>query len=248
MSCGFELDQTRPGSRPLGLPFAPWAKREIASITVASVIGGGAGLAIAWLDGLPGGYVITAAFALLFAFSLFFFRDPRREIPKGEETLLAPADGTVTDVQEVDEIEYLGGRGLRVGIFMSLFDVHVNRVPDDGEVRFVRHRDGEKGNVMFERAWERNENVLIGMKGRRGPFAVRLVAGAVARRIAYDVKAGDEVERGKRMGMVKFGSRAEVIVPVDGGWKPVVAKGQKVKAGRSALFARENESGGEGKP
>jgi phosphatidylserine decarboxylase len=148
-------------------------------------------------------------------------------------------------VTEVEEGEFLKGRALRVGVFMSLFDVHVNRIPGDGEVHFLRHRNGGWGNVMFEEAWEKNENILIGLKGKRGPLAVRLVAGAVARRIALDLKQGDMVVRGKRMGMVKFGSRAEVIVPLDGGWKPLVSKGQKVKAGRSALFGREENTGEE---
>ena len=189
---------------------------------------------------------MTAAFAFLFLFTLYFFRDPWRAVPKGEDTLLAPADGTVTDVRVVEEEEYLKGRAHRVGVFMSLFNVHVNRVPDDGEVRFLRHRNGEWGNVLFEKAWERNENLLIGFEGRDGPVAVRLVAGAVARRIASDLEAGDRVERGKRMGMVKFGSRAEVLVPVDAGWKPLVREGQKVKAGRSALFGRDPAPAGKG--
>jgi phosphatidylserine decarboxylase len=225
--------------RILGLPLAPWAKREIGLSGLAFLVGGGSGLAIAWLDGLPGGYAVTAAFGCLFLFTLLFFRDPGRVPPPGNGDLLAPADGRVTDVQEVEEREYLGGRAVRVGIFMSLFDVHVNRTPCDGEVRFVRHRDGEFGNVLFREAWEKNENVLIGLESGDGPLAVRLVAGAVARRIECPLKTGARVERGRRIGMVKFGSRAEVIVPAGGGWKPVAEKGQKVKAGLSPLFVRQ---------
>ncbi|MHC4600623.1 MAG: phosphatidylserine decarboxylase [Planctomycetota bacterium] len=239
MDCGFHFEREAPPWRPLGLPFAPWARREISLMGVAALLGGASGLAIAWLDGVAAGYAVAAAFACLFLFTLFFFRDPWRAVPKGENTLLAPADGRVTDVRVVEEDAFLKGRAHRVGVFMSLFDVHVNRVPDDGEVRFLHHRDGESGNVLFEKAWERNENLLIGFEGRRGPLAVRLVAGAVANRIASDLETGDRVERGGRMGMVKFGSRAEVLVPVEAGWRPLVQEGQKVKAGRSALFGRD---------
>jgi len=93
-----------------------------------------------------------------------------------------------------------------------------------------------------EKAWERNENLLIGLEGDHGPLAVRLVAGAIARRIECELEPGVCVERGSRIGMVKFGSRAEVIVPLSNGWRPVVAKGQKVKAGVTALFVRDEET------
>jgi phosphatidylserine decarboxylase len=244
MDCGFTFEPRPKGGAVWGLPFAPWARREIAMVGVAFLVGGGAGLGIAWLDGLPGGYAVTGAFALMFAFTLFFFRDPWRATPPGKEDLLAPADGVVTDVEEVDETEYLGGKARRVGIFMSVFDVHVNRTPVTGEVRYLRHKDGEYGNVLFERAWARNENILIGLKGDRGPVAVRLVAGAVARRIVCAVKPGDAVERGRRIGMVKFGSRAEVLVPAAAGWKPAVEVGRKVKAGVTPLWVWEGEAPG----
>ncbi|GEM_PF-321777 len=238
IACGFYFDREGAEKRLLGLPLAPWAKREILLAGLASIVGGGAGLAIALLDGLPGGWVATAAFAAFLAFSLFFFRNPARLAPEGT-ALLSPADGRVTDVHEVDEPDFFKGRVLRVGVFMSLFDVHVNRAPGEGRVLFSRHRDGAHGNVMRRDAWERNENVLLGLGTDRGPVGVRLVAGAVARRIVVDRKPGDRVIRGGALGMVKFGSRAELMVPAEAGWKALVREGDRVKGGVTPLMEKE---------
>lgn len=243
MDCGFTFDAEEPGRpRPLGLPLAPWGARELVQMGVACGLGAAAGLGISWLDGVPAGYALTAGFAALFAFGLFFFRDPRRAVPAGGG-LLAPADGRVTDVREVEEPEFLGGRALRVGIFMSVFDVHVNRAPCAGRVRFLRHREGAFRNVLFEAAWEKNENVLLGLEAEGGPVAVRLVAGAIARRIVLDPRPGSWVARGERMGMVKFGSRAELLVPAGAGWRAAVSPGTAVKGGLTPLLVREDGGG-----
>lgn len=242
IDCGFYFEAEGAEKRLFDLPLAPWASRELGLSFLAFAVGAGAGLAVARIDGLPAGYLLVAAFAAAFAFALFFFRNPRRApFPGTEAELLAPADGRVTDVTAVEEPEFLGGPAVRVGIFMSLFDVHVNRAPATGRLAFFRHRDGTHGNVLFEGAWEKNENVLAGLETAQGPVAFRLTAGAVARRIAFDPAPGAKIRRGHAVGMVKFGSRAEVLVPAEAGWVPAVAPGTRVKAGRTVLFVPEAE-------
>jgi phosphatidylserine decarboxylase len=238
IDCGFRFPSSPVDGTGFKVPFSPWARGEIAVTGLASIAGAGSGLAIALVDGFPAGYALAGAFGLFFLFALFFFRDPRRAPPEGTAGLVAPADGRVTDVSEVDEPEYLGGKALRVGIFMSLLDVHVNRSPGAGELRFLRRREGTFEDVRRPEAWERNENALLGFRGEEGPMAVRLVAGAVARRIALGKAPGAKVRRGERIGMVKFGSRAEVLVPADGGWKAAAKAGDRVKAGVTVLMVR----------
>jgi phosphatidylserine decarboxylase len=238
IDCGFRFPDAPVDGTGWKLPLSPWAAGEIAVTALASAAGIVSGIAIALVDGLPAGWALAGAFALFFLFALFFFRDPRRSPPEGSPGLVAPADGRVTDVSEVDEPEVVGGKALRVGVFMSLFDVHVNRAPCAGEVRSVRHRDGTFGDVRREEAWARNENVLLGLRCAEGTVAVRLVAGAVARRIAHAAAPGAKFRRGERIGMVKFGSRAEVLVPAGGGWAAAVKAGDRVRAGETVLLAR----------
>lgn len=220
---------------------APYARKETLVAALSSLLGSAAGLAVVFLDGRSEGWALVAVFPLFLGFSLFFFRDPDRQPPAAEPGLVAPADGRVTDITEVDEPEFLGGKALRVGIFMSLFDVHVNRSPARATLKKSVHRNGAFGNVMFEKNWTKNENVLLGFDGEEGPIAVRLVAGAVARRIVLAHGEGDPVERGQRLGMVKYGSRGEVMVPLGSGWTPKVAVGQHVTAGESVVFSRSEE-------
>jgi phosphatidylserine decarboxylase len=239
VDCGFSFPDAPVDGTGWKSPVAPWAAGETALIGLACLAGAGSGLGMALVDGIPAGYAAAAAFGLLLAGVLFFFRDPRRSPPAGSPGLVAPADGRVTDVSEVDEPEFLGGRALRVGIFMSLLDVHVNRAPCDGEVRMLRRREGTFADARREEAWAKNENALLGLRGEAGPVAVRLVAGAVARRIALGAAAGDKVRRGERIGMVKFGSRAEVLVPAGGAWKAAAKPGDRVRAGETVVLVRE---------
>lgn len=173
---------------------------------------------------------------LLTVFVFSFFRDPERKPYGGPEVAVAPADGTVTDIGVVDEPEAIGGPALRIGIFLSIFSVHVNRVPLDGKVRLVRYRKGAFHDARSAACREENEACLVGFDGPRGPFAVRQVAGLVARRIVCPLSVGDEVARGQRMGMIKFGSRTELFVPADAEVKVEVEVGQKVRGGASALL------------
>ncbi|UCF19920.1 MAG: phosphatidylserine decarboxylase family protein [Gemmatimonadota bacterium] len=142
-----------------------------------------------------------------------FFRDPNRQGPRGRELVVAPADGKVIDVGLTDEPTYIGGRALRISIFLSLFDVHVNRYPVSGE---VKHRSYHPGR--FEPAWRQsacnsNERASTGIDGESFPVLVRQVAGLVARRIVTYASLGDRVQQGDRMGLIRFGSRVDVYLP-----------------------------------
>ncbi|MHC4547271.1 MAG: phosphatidylserine decarboxylase [Planctomycetota bacterium] len=177
---------------------------------------------------------------LLTAFVFSFFRDPERKTLGGPETAVAPADGRVTDIEVVDEPAVIGGPALRIGIFLSIFDVHVNRVPLDGRVRLVRYTAGKFHDARTPACQEENEANLVGFEGPRGPFAVRQVAGLVARRIICPLREGDAVARGQRMGMIKFGSRTELLVPADAPVAVEVKVGQKVRGALSALLRYES--------
>lgn len=177
---------------------------------------------------------------LLTIFVFSFFRDPERKPFGGPEVAVAPADGKVTDIGVVDEPDVIGGRALRIGIFLSVFNVHVNRVPLDGKVRLTRFRKGAFHDARSEACKEENESNLVGFDGPRGPFAVRQVTGLVARRIICTLKDGDEVARGQRMGMIKFGSRTELYVPADARVKVEVEVGQNVRGALSALLRYES--------
>lgn len=177
--------------------------------------------------------------AALWGWVLAFFRDPDRTSPKGQGLFLAPADGRVTDITPLGHDSPLGREGVQVGIFMSVFDVHVNRAPCDGTIEKIEHRDGGYGDVRHPAAWVANESTTIHMtasyEGRPAPVVFRQVAGLVARRIVTDLKPGEPVLRGQRVGMIKFGSRVELMVPGELAPKVLVAVGDRVVAGQTVL-------------
>ncbi len=159
---------------------------------------------------------------------LWFHRDPEREPPEPEAAVLAPADGTVSVVREE-------GTRLRVGVYMSATDVHVNRAPIAGEVQAVRHRPGAN-RPAFDKESERNEQVAIDF----GEYELLVIAGWFARRIHPAVEAGDRIERGDRVGHVSFGSRADVVLPTDVDREHLlVAEGDSVRAGETIIAERE---------
>ncbi|MHC4953952.1 MAG: phosphatidylserine decarboxylase family protein [Planctomycetota bacterium] len=185
-----------------------------------------------WLAIVPG---------LLFLFLLSFFRDPERAVPGGPEVAVAPADGKVVDIGEVEEPNFIGGKALRIGIYLSVFNVHVNRAPLDGSVVYRHYKPGKFLDVRDPSCEKENEANLIGFEGPRGRFAVRQVAGLIARTIVCPVGIGDTVERGSRMGMIKFGSRTELILPVDADVTVEVKVGDTVH-GASTVLLRYNSA------
>ena len=213
---------------PVRWPFARDGTRELAVATV--VFGGAAALALwrlPWAAPVP---------LVLLGFVFSFFRDPERSPPEGDSKLLSPADGRVADITEAAEDEFLGCDAVRIGIFMSIFNVHVNRAPVSGTVVFRDHRPGKFRNAMSAAASAENECSLIGIECAGGQrVLVKQIAGLIARRIVCACGVGDAVERGGRIGMVKFGSRLEVYVPRTAGLAVAVAVGDRVRAGRSVL-------------
>jgi phosphatidylserine decarboxylase len=175
---------------------------------------------------------------LVWIWLLSFFRDPRRVARFAEGEMCAPADGTVTEITRLERHELIGGPALKIGIFLSIFDVHVNRSPCAGTItlasyakgRFLDARDPDSGRVN-----ESNTLVIAPAAPLRGPIGVRQVAGTVARRIICHVHRGDRLASGERFGMIKFGSRTELIVPADVPTEAAVEVGAKVKAGLTVL-------------
>ncbi|MGE5860172.1 MAG: phosphatidylserine decarboxylase family protein [Ignavibacteria bacterium] len=175
--------------------------------------------------------VLTLLFVLL---SLNFFRDPERITPAQVNLLISPADGTVLFVKNVAGNEFINGPAKQISIFMSPLDVHVNRIPIDGTVEYLRYHEGKFIAAFEDKSSENNERAEYGITGRYGKVFFRQVAGFIARRIVYELKLGDSVNRGERFGMIKFGSRVDVVVPDI--WIEKVKKDEKVFAGETILF------------
>jgi phosphatidylserine decarboxylase len=177
--------------------------------------------------------VLLVLGGLLFTWLLVFFRDPERDGPRGERLVVAPADGRVCSIADVDEAMYLHGKATRVSIFMNVFNVHVNRYPVSGEIEVVHYNPGEFLNAALDEAALVNEASSVGIRGPRGPVLVRQVAGLVARRIVTDGQPGDTARQGERMGMIRFGSRVDVFLAP--GTPLKVALGDTVHAGSSLI-------------
>src|SRR5213076_2983938 len=192
----------------------------------------------AWVArGSPWVWVPEVVLFLLAVWLLVFFRDPSRSGPRGEQYVIAPADGKIVDVQVVDEPLYLRTRATRISIFMSVFDVHVNRYPATGTVELVRYNPGRFLHAASDKASLENEQASVGLRGARGPLLVRQIAGLIARRIVTDGTAGARAMQGARMGMIRFGSRVDVFVPAAARSTVRVAVGDRVQAGEWGHWA-----------
>ena len=170
----------------------------------------------------------------LTAFTLNFFRDPERKVPAKENIVVSPADGRVLFVKEVLDDKFLNSRAKMVSIFMSPLNVHVNRIPISGKVEYVKYIQGEYLAAFEDKASERNERNEIGITSSAGKILFTQIAGFVARRIVSELKVGDSVSIGNRFGMIKFGSRVDIIVPLN--WQVNVKKDDNVTAGETILF------------
>ncbi|GBD88577.1 phosphatidylserine decarboxylase [bacterium BMS3Abin03] len=178
--------------------------------------------------------VIIAVSILLISFTLYFFRDPNRTPPTRNDVIVSPADGKILFVKEVIDNKFIGGKANQVSIFMSPLNVHVNRIPIDGRIDYLRYFEGRYIAAFEDKASELNERVEIGITTSSGKILFTQVAGFIARRIVNELKNGEDVKMGERFGMIKFGSRVDVIAPEN--WKPVVKKNDNVSAGESILF------------
>ena len=159
-------------------------------------------------------YVAAIIFGLIAAFLINFFRDPHRAGSEHHVDVLSPADGTVVQIRDVPDGAVWPGLTRQVSIFMSVFDVHVNRAPISGRIVHYRYNSGKKLAAMVEKSSTENEQNLIVVEDARGAtVAFKQIAGLLARRIVFDKKEGDEVVRGERIGMIKFGSRVDIFFP-----------------------------------
>jgi phosphatidylserine decarboxylase len=172
--------------------------------------------------------------ALLLIFSMNFFRDPDRMPPSRDDVVVSPADGKVLFVKNVEETRFIKGNAKQVSIFMSPLNVHVNRIPIDGKVDYLQYYKGKYIAAFEDKASEVNERAEFGITGKYGRVFFTQVAGFIARRIVYEISRGDSVKIGERFGMIKFGSRVDVIVPENCIVK--VRKDDEVKAGETILF------------
>jgi phosphatidylserine decarboxylase len=184
-----------------------------------------------WLFWIP-----FAALALFELEIITFFRDPERTIPAEGDVLVSPADGTVTNVEEVDEPEF--GKALRISIFLSVFNVHVNRCPRDAKVTNVRYFPGEYLDARNAESATRNEQLWIDMiePATAIPIRVKQISGAIARRIVCWLKPGDVVKKGERIGMIKLGSRTDVLIPAGTASEVCIKVGDKVAGGSTVLL------------
>lgn len=214
---------------PEGWPFiiAGAALAAVLALLAWSLTGGPGS---SWWAGLLG---VSGLVLLLTLFSVYFFRNPVPEIPEDPALVLSPGSGRVIQVATVDEAEFMGGAATRISIFLSVFNVHVQRAPVSGEVLFVRYNPGRYLAAWNPKASEENEQASIGIRTGSGRVLVRQIAGLVARRIVTDPEEGDRVERGQRIGLIRFGSRVDLFLPTD--WTVLCEEGDPVDVGETPL-------------
>jgi phosphatidylserine decarboxylase len=206
-------------------------------------------IAVAWLVvlglvalrlGTPGAswpLIALAVWLPVAVWVIAFFRDPERRGERGNSVVIAPADGKVVDVREVDEPAFIGGKALRICIFMNVFDVHVNRYPLEGTVAYRHYNPGKFLNAADEKSSLENEQSLVGLSTARGKVLVRQIAGLIARRIVTDHPVGTAVHQGQRLGLIRFGSRVDLYLPLDA--RALVKVGDRTTAG-ATVVARWN--------
>jgi phosphatidylserine decarboxylase len=170
---------------------------------------------------------------------VFFFRDPERPSPAEDDLVLSPADGRVLSVDEVEEGEFLMARARRVSIFLSLVDVHVNRSPVAGAVEMVSHRSGRFHQAFRPQASQQNEQNLVGIRHGRDRILLKQIAGILARRVVCRIRPGDCLKAGDRFGLIKFGSRVEVCLPMH--YEVLVREDDRVVGGVTVIASRARQ-------
>lgn len=219
------------------LPFARWGLAELQ-------IMGWPLLALTLLGGWWSWYAAIGP-AIALALVVWFFRDPPRRVPQDAGLIVSPADGKIAEIARLDHEPFVGGPAVRVSIFLSIFNVHVNRAPCRCRVIGLRYHPGEFLNALNPACSLRNENMWIGLEADQAPFrriSVRQIAGAIARRIVCAARLGETLERGQRFGMIKLGSRTELVLPDSDGLELSVTVSDHVYAG-STILARYRTGG-----
>ena len=183
-------------------------------------------------------WLLAVVITILALWVAYFFRDPERTGERGTHLVVAPADGKLIMITEVDEPAFVGGKATRLSIFMNVFNVHVNRYPVDGTVEYVQYNPGKFINAAAEKSSIENEQSSVGINTGTNRILVRQIAGLIARRIVTYSKKGDQVKQGERMGLIRFGSRVDVFVPTDA--KLRVQLGTLTTAGSTVLAELPN--------
>ncbi|MBX3172852.1 MAG: phosphatidylserine decarboxylase family protein [Gemmatimonadaceae bacterium] len=178
-------------------------------------------------------WVLAFVLTILVLWVAYFFRDPERTGPRGDQYVISPADGRVIAITEVDEPSFIQGRAIKISVFMNVFNVHVNRYPVSGKVAYVHYNPGKFLNAAADKASLENEQMSVGVESKGRRILFRQIAGLVARRIVTYSRVGDDAEQGERMGLIRFGSRVDVFVPVGSTIK--VQLGEKPVAGTTVL-------------
>lgn len=183
---------------------------------------------------LIGVLFIGVPLLFLTLFTIYFFRNPERVLPEGEDLIVSPADGRIIEVSDVQDNVYTGRPAKKVSIFMSVFSVHVNRVPVGGKVEDIRYHPGKFVVASLDKASEDNErNAVILNAGKSAPIAVVQIAGLIARRIVCYLSIGDRIDQGERFGLIRFGSRVDLYLPLES--RIEVGQGDKVRAGSTII-------------
>ena len=212
------------------IPFARWGLAELQIMGWPLLA---ATAALAWYY-----WPLAIPTAVLLLLIVYFFRDPPRDVPHGRGLLVAPADGTIAEVTRLDDDPFVGGPAVRIGIFLSIFNVHINRSPERCRVIRLRYSPGAFLNALNPDSRIYNENLWIGLEEEEPPhrrLVVRQIAGLLARRIVCNLRPGEVIDRGHKFGMIKLGSRTELIVPDQPGLQINVEVGQPVKGGSTVL-------------
>ncbi len=216
-----------------------FAREGIPFVATSALLAGAAWLL--WSFGL-GGIVLQLLAPLLTVLALFvvwFFRDPDRPQPADPDVVLAPGQGKVIDISEVDEPTFMGGRARRISIFLSIFDVHVQRSPVAGVVAHRTYTPGTYAVAWLEKASQDNEQASLGLKTPWGPVLVRQIAGLIARRIVTYPNVGRNVGLGERIGLIRFGSRVDLFIPLH--WPLRCSVGDRAVVGHTVLARLPSE-------
>jgi phosphatidylserine decarboxylase len=213
------------------VPLAPWGAAELLLMGVPL-------LALTIMAAISPWWYCAAPPAVVLGLIVYFFRNPPRRVPQGPGLWVSPADGTIAEITELAHDDFVGGPAVRIGIFLSIFNVHLNRSPEAARVIALRYSPGEFLNALRPESAVRNENMWIALEEDFPPrrrFIVRQISGAIARRIVCDLRPGETIARGHVFGMIKLGSRTELILPKEDGLEVKVHAGQKVKAGATVI-------------
>jgi phosphatidylserine decarboxylase len=230
----------------------PFARDGLAELIAFSIFFFGTAALTGWLTAefatstitLWIGRLLTTTLTVIGILIVWFFRNPNRAIPQEVGTVVSPADGKVVAIDDIEHDEFLDGPAVRIGIFLSIFSVHINRSPIDARVIGLRYQPGKCLNALRSESARENEQLAVRVEGNQAPhrrMVVSQITGAIARRIVCWVKPGDELGRGERFGMIKLGSRTELVLPKEDGLEIAVTIGDMIHAGNSVMARYRSE-------